>query len=360
MRATLQVFESQALDLDRFATFLEHANALRGTPAADGSSPDGSRIEAFRSATASLTSIAYRRATYNTIVISIYGALERFVEDLVHAYVRYLNAVTPTYADLPQPVLDNHLPLTVELLGQLDRPRYQGQGDRLVANLDSCLQQRPNYRLNALAFSLHTRNFKAAVIGDTLKRVGVEASLDSVKASAEYRAAVSAIDPGAPPTFNRFDEFVDRRNEVAHGTEADELLAVPLLRDYVQLVLAFCRALHARVWSDALKHLAGLHGQPLGKPLRVLRSGSIVTFDLERGKVEVNDVIVLLRHDGSCHAGLIEELRVSDAAAQSVDAAGGTQPVGAKLDVVARNADRLVLLPRVDPIAPAWEAELGF
>lgn len=353
MRASLQGLEGDVRDLCSYATFLEAGLALQAGPLAAGDDPPSEALRNQQERARQISSATARTLAYNSLIVSMYGALERFMEDLVRAYVSYLNGICPRYGDLPQAIQDQHLDVTLALIRNLEHPRFnvQVQAEGLVSNLHSCLQDAQPYHLNDLAFTLHTANFRTPVVEKFLGRVGLDGSVNRVLGDSGFKAALEELDPGAPPSFTRFNDMVDRRNEVAHGTPPNQILSLELLRAYATMVGAFGSAVYERVFAASLGHLAACHGQPLGRPLAVYQHGRVVTFDLAAGRIELGDPIVAQRSNGVCSFTHVESIMINGVDVPVADAAAGTQQVGLRLEGAVRATYELSVLPATTPAA---------
>src|SRR5262245_18750387 len=84
---------------------------------------------------------AERRFDYNSVVISLYGLLENYVESLLGGYLVALSVTVPQYADLPEAIRDSHIPLSTALIGRAGQSRYKGAvtAEGVIANLHGCL-----------------------------------------------------------------------------------------------------------------------------------------------------------------------------------------------------------------------------
>ena len=49
-----------------------------------------------------------RRFEYNSVIVSLYGGFEQFVETLIEFYISDLNMIVPKYEKLPESITKNH------------------------------------------------------------------------------------------------------------------------------------------------------------------------------------------------------------------------------------------------------------
>ncbi|MCK5616842.1 hypothetical protein KAR91_84050, partial [Candidatus Pacearchaeota archaeon] len=117
-----------------------------------------------------------KRFEYNTIIVSLYGFLEQFIEAIIVGYLNYLNRIIPSYDDLPSPIKDNHIELSFELTSKSskEKSRNYSSPESIIQNLNSCLLSgEENYTINNDAFSLHSANFRVEIVNDIFSRLGI-------------------------------------------------------------------------------------------------------------------------------------------------------------------------------------------
>lgn len=66
-----------------------------------------------------------RQFDYNSIIVSLYGFLEQFIESLIESYLKQLNIIIPLYAKLPEDITKNHIDLSVEFIKHIDELKYK-------------------------------------------------------------------------------------------------------------------------------------------------------------------------------------------------------------------------------------------
>ena len=325
MHACLLALETQLEDLRNFARFLEAGQGLQSGPLLSGDTQGQQRLRDLQTLARRVSGTAARTLAYNMLIVSMYGALERFMEEAAITYIDLLNDVCPQYSDLPAAIRSAHLDCTVDFMRRIDKPRLSGATDAetLVANLHSCLTDVSGYKVNAIAFASHTANFRSGVVQSFLSRIGINDAIARIIRDPSYRLAYAELDPEGDASVSFFNDLVERRNEVAHGAAPTQLLSLELLRAYIDLVRGFARGAYGCMRLDAIDVIRARHGQALGRPLGVYQSGRIATMDLSSGRVEVGDALVARRKSGLCSAVRIESLRVNDVAVDAAEAING-------------------------------------
>src|SRR3972149_5422065 len=87
---------------------------------------------------------------YNTIIVSLYGYLERYIEDLIGEHLDQLSSLVSQFVDLPHSIQKNHLMLSLDLTRRADYQRYASsvKADDIIAKLHSCFTTPSQYQLN--------------------------------------------------------------------------------------------------------------------------------------------------------------------------------------------------------------------
>src|SRR5262245_61582501 len=154
MNAALTAFQAGIREIRWYIEALEIEwrllAAQHATPPCSQSDEQAQRLQAHVG-----TGAAKRRFDYNSVIISLYGLLEQYVESLVRGYAAALNAVVPQYSDLPDSIKNSHVSLSMTLLSKVSQSRYRGTvtTEGLISNLHSCLSNAATYRMNTDAFS---------------------------------------------------------------------------------------------------------------------------------------------------------------------------------------------------------------
>ncbi|TAE18829.1 MAG: hypothetical protein EAZ95_03185 [Bacteroidetes bacterium] len=170
---------------------------------------------------------------YKAVIISLYGTLERTIENWVKEYLDALSGIVTDYAKLPDKIKDNHFKNSLELItDKLSKkdiaPKYQHlRKEEVLKILNQCVEQGTEYKFNADAFLLSSGNLKHDKIAPILANLDIDLKQTTFlkdKSENEKKAIYALI-----------DELVERRNEVAHGSDSviDNLLEVSLIEEHI-------------------------------------------------------------------------------------------------------------------------------
>lgn len=268
---------------------------------------------------------------YNTVIVSLYGHFERFVEDVVEQYVARLSNLIPNYSDLPERLRQRHVTLSLELAQKAERPRYANafRVEELVERLHRCFAAPEHYELNAVAFTQHTSNVRHPVITAMLLDCGVSDLAQAVKDAEPFRTFLKNEDPdrdvelylhlGDDIVFFRLTDLAYRRNDVAHGARSGETLSRDLLRSRIDFVEAYAEAMALVLFERTLPFVTSL-AATLGPPIAVF-ANRVVAIALSDGEVTVGDMLIAKTQDPTrpFKGGPIESIERDHVACHRVD-----------------------------------------
>jgi hypothetical protein len=300
------------------------------------------------------------RYDYNTIVISLYGYLERFIEDLIGEYLALIVSEVPTFSKLPTSIQNNHLELSLDLVRKADNQRNAGRVrvEDIVARLHSCFATPENYRLNDEAYAQHTANFRQSVVVETLNRCGIADTGSSLRQSEPLVEFLRRENPerdiqtymaaGDDIVFARLNDLANRRNDVAHGNLADEVLSRELLHTYIGFIEAYARGLALVVYERSLPFLLE-RSLALGAAIAVY-DHRIVCVTLRAGTISVGDTLIAKTLDASrpYKAGAIKEIEQNNTKLTSIDGGLGVK-VGLLVEFGAKDNQDFYVLGRGGP-----------
>lgn len=119
---------------------------------------------------------------YKLSIITLYGLIEGFIENIVKRYLEKLSSNIDNYNDLPQLLRENHLNFSADLIKNIDRlSKYRDLSkSHVIKNLYECVGGNKPYHINVDAFTYHSANFRQETIQDFFKKVGIENIIDGL------------------------------------------------------------------------------------------------------------------------------------------------------------------------------------
>lgn len=311
-----------------------------------------------------------RRFDYAAFAVALYAAFEKFIENLVAAYVR-LETRRVHYADLPPKLVKKHLSRTAEILsrGRLGEGRYAALSELdVVKNLFECLNGVTPYTLNDAAVIAHDVNLRPGEIDALFAAIGIEQVCERIRradALLEWYCASKGLAQAPQDGISsatiaqRIEDVVERRNQVAHrGGNPVDLLGVDEMSDTIGFIEAFSKSIFAIVVA---RYLEGHHSTPgRGIPLQPLegpyQDGMIVVVEKPIQRLFVGQPVFVAVDSQGVRWGRIRSLKVDEAVVAAVEqgdaAANG---IGIGLDFRCPKGRAIVALEADDDVV--WSPE---
>lgn len=196
---------------------------------------------------------------YNTIVISLYGAYENFIDNVLIAYLDSFQLNGIKYENIPEKIKESNILFSGKKL--FDNKKIDiAEKEDIIINLYSCIMDEREYQLNNKEIISHPFNLSTAILSDLFKQIGINNILQIIKQddklikyyminkSIDYTTAKRIIQ-STDNIFNNIDDIVQRRNIVAHSWEEQDILSLSILNEeYIELFKIF-----GQIIENALK-----------------------------------------------------------------------------------------------------------
>lgn len=237
---------------------------------------------------------------YNSIIISLYGSFERFIEDILITYVDRINSLIKTYGKLPDSILKQHFSLSISLLNKVEQPKYNGplRKEDIIKNLHTCLNTVNDYELNKDAFSQHSANFRLQVIDETFSQVGIKqisTKILKIKSFKEYIASKLGVSEDRKlkvnESFQILNELAELRNFVAHGVSSS-IIQNNILLDYLVFFRKYTSSLVEVLNNNLLHFEIEENSIELGEITDVFRDGEIICLNTKNTSINIGDKII--------------------------------------------------------------------
>lgn len=175
---------------------------------------------------------------YNANVISLYGYLERYIENVIKEYISNLTLIESDFSNLPDQVQKSYFDMIKSLHGKLSYPKYNHFKEiDLVNSLYNSLSKN-RVSIIAEAFFKNGGNYRYDIIKDCINSLGLTDfnllyKYPDLYNYYSYRQNKDIEHTETSSMFTLLNDLVDRRNDIAHGENSDELLTPEIFRDYI-------------------------------------------------------------------------------------------------------------------------------
>lgn len=239
-----------------------------------------------------------RKYDYTVVIISLYGCFEQLIENFIKDYLMILVNECKVYSQLPSIIRDNHIDLSVSLIGKIDQPKYSAYltKEQIINNLHECIQN-DICCLNYEAFCQHTANFRIHTIEDVLRNVGLADVILRIKKNEELKKIY--IDENGEcnyeqlklgTIFSFLEDLADRRNRIAHGSVSD-ILSFDLQEQMLTKVKLFGQEMDKIGFECVLPYLIK-KSYKIDKIYNPNKKTKLLCFELKEEQISTDDFII--------------------------------------------------------------------
>ena len=238
-------------------------------------------------------SAAWAVYEHGAAVTRLYAVYERFLEDLVAEWLSFLPTLWPKYDELDERIRRTHREGVGRMLSTLHYRRNRSVDPvGLIKGLLQGISTAP-YSVDPVAFIQTERNYKPDVLRTFFTSVGIEDSwlwVDKHAAVQEYIGFSTRPDPTLE---NALADFVNYRNDAAHGL-ADEILGIDALLELVALVEAISIALAELVRDRIVQGLLKVdQAIEIGIITEIYPRAGAVVAKCSQGTICTGDILIV-------------------------------------------------------------------
>jgi RiboL-PSP-HEPN len=239
---------------------------------------------------------------YKASIISLYGLLEKYVEIWIKEYLDSLAVLITDYNNIDEKIRNNHFELSLKLINTIagrESAKYQHlTKEEVVKNLNECIVNPKNYKFNTEAFVILSGNLKHKQIVKMFELVNVSLNeeLKNNQTLTQYFDSdkgitnISNIDTDI--LYNKINDLVERRNQIAHGSEALDILNISELEVYIQFLETYCQAIF-EILSEELIKKESIHTfQNIEKVIKIF-DNKILAFEIDNYTIKVGDILIV-------------------------------------------------------------------
>jgi len=275
---------------------------------------------------------------YNSIIISLYGAFERFIESTIIDYVEKLNQIIEEYNKLPKIITKQHLILSLTLLNKIEQPKYSGPltKESIIKNLHTCINTIENYQLNKEAFAQHTANFRTQVIDENFHQIGVDELSKKIIRSNSFKKhliEIKGFDEKSPElislnNLSPINELAELRNLVAHGIN-NEIIENKTLLEYLHFYKCYSASLIEIITNLLLHKEIENCGLKLGTITNVYKGGTVICF-FTNGQTLHKGQNIIGKNSKTIISAIIKSIEINDKEVDFVT--GPDKEIGIKIN----------------------------
>ena len=267
---------------------------------------------------------------YNLCIVTLYGILERYIEDICIQYLELVASHVSHYSKLPVKIKNNHVNLTSSVMQKLGYPKYKNVAlETLVKNLNDCIND-DQCSLNAIVFADHTANFRHSVVIQMFNRLNIDELSSKLKQSPlihdylelNYGTDNDNVRLRDTTVFGIIDQLADRRNDVSHGVDNGEpILSLSNIRDYVDFVKIYGESILDVLAAEELSYL--LENNFSEVSTIAVFNNIILCIKLEDNSISIGDEIVVQTPDERLYKSTVNNIQINKVDKDDITAAPG-------------------------------------
>lgn len=204
-----------------------------------------------------LNSTTKKKFNYKSLIISIYGTIEFYSEAFLKKYLEMLNLHINEYDSLKDLIKTKNLNNSISLIQKIIEGKHSKYHHldkiKIIENLYNSINNKKFYEINKDSFTLLSGNLKHKKICDLFNQIGINLEKEFTKFS-EFSNTTSEV------KYQKIDEIVERRNEIAHGAFV-ELLDTSEIKQYIDFVYLYFSKLFTIIFSDLKQQILSYQAQ---------------------------------------------------------------------------------------------------
>lgn len=248
-----------------------------------------------------------RKYDYNAIIISLYGLIEYYIEQLCYSYIESIEKDINLYSSLDKTFAENHFNLSIQLINKIINNKHikysKLDKDKIIKNLNNCLLGKPNYTLNKEAFTINTGNLKHSKICEIFNSMNINLN-EKLKEFKEFNH-------NTENTYNSIDEIVRRRNEIAHGN-AENLLSPSEITPFLDFTEKYIQSTYVILMNEFETNLNLFKKNIFGQQIhidQIFRGNIIGISGGSKYNFKNGDTILIERDDKSLFSSIIIDIK---------------------------------------------------
>jgi len=254
---------------------------------------------------------------YKAIIVSLYGILEKYINIWIRDHVDRIPLLITKYDDLPKTIRENNFQNSIKLISLISENRnakYDGiKKEDILKKLNNCLNQKGNYYLNGEAFMPLSGNLKHSKIIEAFKVVDIDLSkkFKRNKQFVDFYKTTNncSLDNKGNDCFKTIDDIVDLRNEVAHGSQIDNIINLTDFEDYIVFLEKYGKAIFESIIEREIEYELKCSYTEIENIMHIFKRGSVLSFEIENAVIKKGDIIIIKTQDNNFFKKKIIEIQ---------------------------------------------------
>ena len=237
---------------------------------------------------------------YRSNIISLYGAFEHFVEELEKEYMGELLSISNSFSGLNDCIKSVYLSKWKDLSSRLSYAKFSHITERqLISTLyDSFIQDKASVLPEC--FLPNGGNYKHCIVSSLFKSLGltdIDSKFPIYPPISNWLQNNGLSDKNSDDQFEVLNDLVERRNEIAHGSESVSLLSDQNIIDISEFIKNYSLSLNSFLQDSLLSVIWTNMSSDKIRPVHIYKH-AIAVFHISNIQVQVGEQIILMRPKG--------------------------------------------------------------
>ncbi len=194
-----------------------------------------------------------KQFAYRSNIISLYGAFEHFIENIIIEYIESIQEHIASFNEWGPEITEKYIDLWKKLHGKLKYPKYSSiKLNSMVENIYGIFIDNKK-TLIPECFLQNGGNYRSKVILEMFNGIGIKNINDFVIKYEPFQSYLSnkfpeiqniEKDTRTKLYFRDLEDLVDRRNEIAHGSSSDNTIDDNSVIEKIQFVESYAEAIN--------------------------------------------------------------------------------------------------------------------
>lgn len=247
-----------------------------------------------------------KRFEYNSMIIALYGIVEKYTEKIIKKYLEEIEAIFIVYDDVNPKIKEKHFELSIQLLSKVidgRNKKYDNiRKEDIILNLNNCMNKSSQFMFNKDAFILNSGNIHHQKICEYFNNLNINMDQE-IRMHHDFHLKTENL-------FNKLYELTQRRNEIAHGSSSDILNSseitpfIVFLKKYFYAIISI---LQNRITYEANSYKIN-NGIYIDK-FQIYSSGLVGLFGGAKWNLSIGDEIIIKKADGKIESSKITSVR---------------------------------------------------
>ncbi len=325
-------------ELDFIEKYLEHIDLINEIAKKSKNSNDDLLINLYQNLKD--FSSSKKVFEYKSIIISIYGLLEKYISLWIKDFIEDTSKKVKKYETLSDKFKKSHYEQTIQLLLKIiegKNSKFEGIDEKLlISNINSCINGLEDFSLNVDSFVPFSGNLKHNIINLSFKSfdINLEAELKKDLKFSNYleiNFGKNYTNKESEILFEKINNLVDRRNLIAHGSEIDDILEKSEIVELIEFLRLYCESIFSILDNNSIKYELEDFRKIESTNIIDVFNNEILAIEVNNFKVKLGDYIIVRKSDESFEKNQIIEIQIDKKSFNEIDIYSNTK-IAIKVD----------------------------